>query len=41
MKRTRKYKKSRKNKTKKVYKKGDFKSGDGMLTLKGGMTMIN
>ena len=32
MKRTRKYKKSRKNKTKKVYKKGDFKSGDGRLT---------
>ena len=32
MKRTRKNKKSKKNKTKKVYDKGDFASGDGMLT---------
>ena len=32
MKRTRKRKKSKKNKTKKVYDKGDFASGDGMLT---------
>ena len=32
MKRTRKRKKSKKNKTKKVYDKGDFSSGDGMLT---------
>jgi len=31
-KRTRKNKKSNKSKTRKVYKKGDFKSGDGMLT---------
>merc|ERR1711959_670280 len=32
MKRTRKRKKSKKNKTKKVYDKDDFESGDGMLT---------
>ena len=32
MKRTRKRKKSKKNKTKKVYDKDDFASGDGMLT---------
>ena len=32
MKRTRKNKRSKKNKTKKVYDKGDFASGDGMLT---------
>ena len=31
-KRTRKNKKYNKSKTRKVYKKGDFKSGDGMLT---------
>ena len=32
MKRTRKNKKTKNRKTRKVYKKGDFKSGDGMLT---------
>ena len=32
MKRTKKRRKSRKNKTKKVYDKNDFASGDGMLT---------
>ena len=32
VKRTKKRKKSRKNKTKKVYDKNDFSSGDGMLT---------
>ena len=32
VKRTKKRKKSRKNKTKKVYDKNDFSSGEGMLT---------
>ena len=32
MKRTKKRKRVRKNKTKKVYDKDDFASGDGMLT---------